>query len=191
MRKIISKEDKRKKKKRNQLIIGIILVVVMFFSVLGSSVNREGDDKTEKIKYNGIDFTKESGLWNAKISNLQFSFVYNPQETGKINSSLNKLEDYAGKPLYIYSENRETLTEIYRNLFYQNLIAQRVQEACIWEEKCEGDFPIKTCSDNFIIIKESENSQIYQQENCVFIEGKKEDLVRLADSFLFKIIGVQ
>ncbi len=163
----------------------------MFFSVLGYSMNSGGDEETEKISYNGIDFTKELGLWNAKVSNLQFSFVYNPQETEEINSSLKLLENYAGKPLYLYSGDREALTEVYRNIFYQNLIVQRVQEACFEGEKCEGDFPIKTCSDNFIIIKESENNQIYQQENCVFIEGKKEDLVRLADSFLFKIVGVQ
>ena len=34
------------------------------------------------------------------------------------------------------SDNSEAETEIYKNLFYQNQIVQRVQEACLAGEKC-------------------------------------------------------
>lgn len=192
MRKIISKQDEGKKKRTNQLVIGGILIVVMVLSTLGYSLNSGENDSTESVTYNGIKFAKDSGLWNANIGDFTFSFKYNPKETEKINSSLNMIDEYNSKPLYLFSESVEAGTEIYRNLFYSNSLVERIQEACLEGEACTNpDAPIKTCSDNFIIIKESENDRIYQQENCVFIEGKKEDLTKLADSFLFKIIGVQ
>ena len=193
MRKIISKEEEDKKKKRNQLIVGGGLILIMFLSILGYSTMKDKKENNEKIIYNGIEFIKESGLWNAKIGDFQFSFRYNPNEAENIDSALNQLDNYRNKPLYIYSEDTDSEIEIYRNLFYYNRIAERVQNACLEEdrEKCEESSPIKTCEDNFIIIRESENTEIKQQDNCVFIEGKKEDLIKLSDSFLFKITGVQ
>jgi hypothetical protein len=192
MRKIVSREEGARRSKRNQLLIGGVLILVMVASVLGYAFGREQPSTdSEKIIYNGLEFTKTGNLWNTNAGNYQFSFLYNPQETEKINSALNPLSSYSNKPLYIYSENSEAGIEIYRNLFYQNQIVQRFQNACFEGEKCEDDSPVKTCQNNFIIIKESNSTGIRQQDNCVFIEGKMENLTKLSDSFLFKITGIQ
>ena len=68
-----------------------------------------------------------------------------------------------------------------------------MQRACPEDVICESgeDLPVKTCSDNFIIIKESNTSSIRQENNCVFIEGQKEELTALADQFLFKTFGIR
>ncbi len=191
MRKIISREEEEKKTRRKQLLIGGVLILVMVVSVVGYAFNREEQNNTIKISYNGFEFTQESGFWYVNVGNSQFSFLYNPEETENINSALNPLGNYEDKPLYISSENPEAGAEIYRNLFYQNQLVQRVQDACMEGEECSSDAPIKNCTDNLIIIKESNSSKIEQQGNCVFIEGSNENLTRLADGFLFKIIGVQ
>jgi hypothetical protein len=193
MRRIISKEAEEKKRRKNQLIIGIILIAVMIFSVLGYSLSSFGNNNSSGsvVNYNGFKFTQTSNFWNVNVGSYAFSFAYNPTQTEKINSALNLLNSYSGKPLYISSENNEAEIEIYKNLFYQNQIVQRIQEACLQGEKCNGDYPKKTCQDNFIIIKESNSSEIKQQNNCVFIEGNKGNLTKLSDSFLFKISGVQ
>jgi len=192
MRKILSKEEEAKKTRRNQFLIGGAMILVMFASVLGYSLSREQTNSTEKITYNGIEFTKQSGLWAAQIGGYQFFFEYNPQETERVNSALNPLKNYANKPLYIYSENIEASSEIYRNLFYQSKIVERVNPACIEGGKCEGNDPIKTCESNFIIIRESNSTKSIRQNNsCVFIEGDMGNLTKLSDEFLFKIIGVQ
>jgi hypothetical protein len=189
MRKILSKKEEEKRTRRNQWIIGGVLVLIMVASALGYAFGRE-QESNEKIIYNGFEFQKKSGLWNVNIGNFQFYFMYNPKEIDKINSVLNPLSSYYGKPLYIYSENSEALIEIYRNLFYQNQIVERVQEACLKGEKCDSNAPIKTCENNFIIIKESNATSIRQDNNCVFIEGNFQDLTKLSDGFLFKIIGI-
>lgn len=190
MRKIISKRDEGKKAKRNQLILGIIMILVMFFSIVGYSFSvKDKEEEGEEIIYNGIKFTKEAGLWSANIGNFKFSFKYNPKEVEEISSKINLLDSYSGKPLYFSGTGAEA--EVAKNLFYQNKIVQRVQYACLEGESCIADYPIKTCQDNFIIIKESETAEIKQQQNCVFISGKKEDLIKLTDSVLFKMIGIQ
>ncbi len=194
MRKINSKESNDKKKRRNQLIVGGILILVLVLSTIGYSLNSGETNPTESVNYNGVKFVQDtnSGLWDAQIGNSQFSFTYSPIETEKINSSLNPLSNYQDKPLYIYSEDSDATAEIYRNFFDQNQIVQRIQAACIEGETCDPSLPTKNCTDNLIIIEESNSSDsIQQQGNCVFIEGPSENLTELSDSFLLKVIGMQ
>ncbi len=189
MKKITSKQEKSRKKNRNQLIVGLILIGVMLFSVIGYSFQGSGGNVNKKIKYNGFEFIKQGDFWVLNINNNNFVFKYNPEEVEKINEYLTPLNGYYDQPLYIFSESNAAELEIYRNL---NLFVQRIQKACPEGEKnCGENDPFKTCKDNFIIIKESNSSKIYQEENCVFIEGKQEDLVKLSDGFLFKIFGIK
>jgi hypothetical protein len=194
MRKIISRESEEKKRKRNQLIIGGILIVVMALSTIGYSLNsgNKTNDGTSSLIYNKLQFTKTSGFWNVQSSNLALAFTYNPNEVNKTNSDLNLIGSYSNKPLYIYSENSNAATEVYRNFVYLNKIVLRMQDACPVNQTCKEDVPTKNCTDNFIIIKASnETTSIKQNQNCVFIYGKAENLVKQTDSFLYKITGIQ
>jgi len=191
MRKIISKEAERKKQKKKQFIVSLVLIFVMLSSIVGYSLSGIANQGSTSIKYNGLKFVYESNYWNVEVEDFQFSFAYNPNQVAELNSSFNLLKNYEGKPLYISSENSQAEAEIYKNLFYQNQIAQRVQYACLENETCDGNLPVKNCEDNFIIIKESENNKVKQENNCIFIEGNKDDLIKLSDSFLFKITGIQ
>ena len=188
MRSIISKKDTNKRK---QIALGVVLVVVMFFSVLSYSFQGGSNSNSEKIIYNGFEFLNQNGFWFLELGDYTFSFSYNPNEVEKINLELNYLDSYSGKPLYIYSEDTTSGAEVYQNLFYNNRIVQRMQPACLEnQENCDENSPVKTCSENFIIIKEGNETEITQNENCVFIKGKKEDLVKLTDEFLFKILNI-
>lgn len=190
MRRIISKHKEEKKRKRNLLIIGIILIFVMFGSVFGIIVGSFGQSREKELsmEYNGYEFFSQNGLWYTSAGNLNFAFTYHPTETIDVQTNLNPLNNYQNNPLYIYSEDPNAEIEIYRN-FQQ--IVERIQSACFSNEKCEGDYPIKTCSDNFIIIEISEKSEIIQSGNCIYIKGSKEKLLELTDEFLFKVIGIK
>jgi hypothetical protein len=143
--------------------------------------------RQQKINYNGISFEEKTGYWFTTIGNLNFVFKYNPNQVPDINSNINKLNSYSKKPLYISSENYEATTEISRNL---GQIATRISNAC-FDENCTGDYPIKTCEDNFLIIKKSDSLNITQDQNCVFIEGPYENLTQISDEFLFKALGIK
>lgn len=190
MKKIISKKEREKKTKQNQLIVGIILVFLMVFSMIGFSLQfrlggfEENINHDEKIIYNGFEFTKINDLWVLG----DFVFMNSPYDVPDVNYLLEDVTHYLNTPLYIYSESREAENEITMNL---GRIVQRIQNACIDEQDCGENLPLKDCTENFIIIKEKETSSIKQEENCVFIYGKKEELTKLTDLFLFNIIGVK
>ena len=195
MRKIETEAEKKKRQRRNQWIIGIILIFVMLGSTLGyafTSITKDTDTNTNsQINYNGFSFQKVSSYWLLNLGSSSFYFIYNPKEISNLSvptTNLSYLNNYNGKPLYVYSENPEANLEIYQNL--QN-VALRMQSACFEKSKCQGDWPLKDCTNNFIIIENSSTQKIEQKENCVFIEGKSEDLTKLTDKFLYKIIGVE
>ncbi|MCK5624697.1 hypothetical protein KAI04_02555 [Candidatus Pacearchaeota archaeon] len=189
MKRLKAKSSEAKKQKKNQIIIGVILIIVMFGSVFGVIVGSFGAEKSiDKIKYNGFEFIKQSNFWVLELGNFNFIFTYNPNEVQEIETEVNFLNNYYDKPLYISSENSGATSEIVSNL---NQIVLRMQNACFDENDCEGDLPLKTCEDNFIIIEEKNQTNIIQEENCVFIQGPQENLTQISDEFLFNILGVR
>lgn len=192
MRKIHSKKEQARKERRMQIIIGILLLFVMLFSTLGYAFQRDSSEESStKEIYNGIEFNQNNGFWVANINSLNLISTNLPEENN-ISTKINSLSEYYNQPLYISSTNSFARAEVERNLnpnYYNNIVA-RMQEAC-FDEECEIDAPLKTCENNFIIIRKSENSNITQEDNCVFIEGKEEDLVMLVDEFLFKLFEIK
>ena len=199
IRKLKSKKDESKRQKRNQLILGIILIVVMVGGTFGIVVNSFGkeDSSDTNINYNGQEFYFTSNLWYTELGNIQVAFKTNPNESLQIEEEINLLNSYLNKPLYIYSEDYESKIEFYRNLY--NLV-ERVQDACpdqgnlsadIGELNCGEDWPTKNCENNLIIIKESEENKIIQEDNCLIVLGKREDLMKMSDSIILKMVGLQ
>ena len=188
MRKIISKKEQERKAKKNQWIVGIILVFIMFFSVVGYAFVGRDKEENEKVIYNEFEFVEQNGFWHTQIGNFEFVFSYNPNEIIEQKNELNYVNDYYDKPLYISSEDYKASSEIYNNL---NRFVLRMQNACTEEQECEENLPVKTCEDNFIIIKKSNETRLSQEENCVFIEAPEEELPKLTDEFLFQILGIR
>lgn len=202
MRKIISKEKIEKKRKRNQFILGGFLVLVMMGSVFGVIVSSFGNNsKTQGnlIKVNGINFIDYQGRWIYQDSEDSFfSFRNLPNETGiglgEVNS-LKNIKEYSGKVFYFYSEDNIVKMQLREN-FAQLVL--RIQEACPENssnetiEYCiEKDLPIKDCSNNFVIVREDNESRIFTENNCVFIQGDKKDLNRLTDEFIYQTVGLK
>lgn len=165
------------------------MIVVMLGSTFGIIVNSFGEkSNSEKVEYNGNEFIYQKGFWILEKGGYEFMFRYNPEEVEKISGDVNYLNSYEGKPLYIFSEDYVAEVEIYRNL---GEIVQRFQGACLEKEGCDENWPIKDCTNNFIIIKEADMKDIIQNEQCVFIQGPKENLTQITDEFLFKILNVE
>ena len=198
MKKLVSKYEAERLRKRNSLIAGGILIFLMLSSILGyafqgnlndnsKNTNQEG----EPVIYNGFEFIDEGSFWKLAYNNYtSLLFSYNPTELEVINdSSISKsLDSYAQKQVYIYSEDQNAKSEIKRNLIP---FAESVETACLTAEQCPYlDAPIKTCADNVIVIKADPNEGISEEGNCVIISGEGENLIKLADEFLFKLLGV-
>ncbi len=190
MRRIISKSDHAKKQRRNNLIMGIGLIVIMFISVVGYGLMGRDDESSSsgnKIIFRGFEFDNINNLWVTQINDLQFIFRNDPREVISIEGQVNYANVYSGKPLYLSSEDEGSTIEIASNF---NQIAQRIQEACTEDEICEDDLPIKDCANNFIIIRESNETSVVQNASCVFIQGEKDNLLNITDGFLLKVMGI-
>ena len=192
MQRILTQEEKKSKERFKQIIVGLVLIFIMVLSTLGYSLfnqeeNNPSSQGQEKIVYNEVEFIKTNDFWVTNIEGKQFIFKYNPNETERFNSQLKSIGSYYDEPLYVSSKNKIAISEIYNNL---NDVVQRMQEACVEGEDCEGNFPTKDCGSNFMIIKESNMTKITQNKSCVYIEGSSENMIKLTDEFLFKILGI-
>ena len=187
MRAIENKDKTDKKRQRNQVIVGLLLIGLMLLSTAGYAAFNTSGTTTQTFKYNNLKFENVNGYWQTKINDVSYSFLYKPTEVNKRELILNPLNFYSNKNLYITADNFDAEQEINRNLY--NLVSG-VREACLKGENCSNsDLPIKTCDDNFIIIKEGTEG-IKQEKSCVFITGKYENLVTLTDEFLYKLLGI-
>ncbi|MBI2043442.1 hypothetical protein HYT25_03570 [Candidatus Pacearchaeota archaeon] len=182
MKSILSKHDTEKKTKRNRMILGGILVFIMFFSVAEYALFGQdpGEDAiqtaTDTENYNGFQFSEQNGYWILNVEESSFIFSYNPNEIPRINSIVNPIENYQEKILYLISNNSLANSEIRVNM------AQFVDGILETE--------IENCRQNTIIVKEGNENKITQKENCIYIEGKKEDLIKITDEFLFKLLKI-
>ncbi|MGV8151662.1 MAG: hypothetical protein ACP5OG_01145 [Candidatus Nanoarchaeia archaeon] len=194
MKRILSQEERNRKQKRNQLIIGIILVGIMIMGTVGYAFSDRTDNgiKKEKITYNEIEFVRGELYWTFSRYDYEFNTLYNPNETQGLDiKTTNFLQTYSNKPLYIVGNYREPISEISNNLAK---FALKTQRACIDEENCTEDLPIKNCiDDNIIYFKEvqvNESEKVYQKNNCVVIEASDQNRTLYTDAFLFGLLRI-
>ena len=190
--KIRTREDIARTKKKNQIWVGIIMISLLVLSTIGYSLigGGGGGDSESYITENGIDFFYNSGVWKVEINGVVFGFNYLPSEVSDVFVEGNyNLDEYSGQPLYFVGES-ENFVEILKNIGQYSL---RYQEACLDEELCDGDFPLKDCSFNIFIFQENDDAmsissgRVYQNESCVYFVG---DPLKTADAFLYRVLGI-
>jgi len=189
MQKLETKEDREKKESRNKLIVGLILVGIMVLSTAGYAFFSTEKGSTSKVSYGGLTFVlQQDGLWHATIQNYDFSFSFNPKDTENISSRLTlNLMSYNSKPLYFsYDSDKQGVNEIARNI---GRFTQRQQYVCLYA--CDENLPIKNCSDSIISIKTANETLINQEDNCVYIQATQDNITKVSDAFLFKLLGIQ
>jgi uncharacterized protein YneR len=196
MKKIMTKKEREKRDQIRQLVVGGVLIFIMILSTfaLGFGSKEDSESKESNIEYKGIAFTKSGDYWYFNINNNNFLTKYNPEEIREISfSGLLDLGDYADNVLY-FTQEGEAKREIIMNLEYNNQIIKRSQNACLSEQECLGDYPVKNCSkDRIVVIKEpaeNEKERIYQDQNCIFIISQINNQTRFADRLLFEVLGV-
>ncbi len=186
MRKIKSKKDIAHEEKKKQTILAVVFISLLVISTAGYAFSSREDSKestTETQEYNGIIFVKQNDYWVTNIDNQQYVFNSLPEELTNISINITtKLSNYSNQPLYIVNPST-TSSKLVSNLYPFIL---RYQEASLIQTK--RDIPIKNCSvDNMIIFEETNNTKIYQKENCIYIEG---NVSQATDKFIYTIFDM-
>lgn len=182
IRKIESAEEAERKGKRNTLILSIVMISILVFSTAGYFTLRDSSESSTGTGSKNVQNVGDA--WVLTYGGQSIKISSSPESAENVSISLSKtMDDYYGKTIYISSESESGFYEIYSTL---GQYTERVQEACYG--KCERNLPEENCSERVIVIKTNltEKGKIYEEGNCVFIEGGMDAI----DAFLYKIFGV-
>lgn len=183
MRKIGSERELEKRKKRNMTIISLFILAVLVVSTAGYAFISRPDDGSNTGTSNAEGTVRYTGsLWAVTINGVELLFTNSPEEVENVSVEGDySLVKYSGASVYLVSGNTAVKNEIATTL---GRYTAKMQEACYGE--CTEDLPEKDCSSNLIVWADSSQNRVYQQENCVFIEGD----LRAVDAFLYKTFEV-
>lgn len=193
----MSEQEREAKSIKNKRILAWVIGIIMIFSSASYAfMSFDGNSsKSEKISISGIEFKKtDYGSWKFTINEQEFETVYNPLQVLNISVSLSKnIQSYSGKALYFGINSAEEAV-ISGNSEIINVLGRYVlnyQFSCL-SESCSEDYPVKNCSENNVIVfKEAGNSRIYESKGCILIEFFEGDETRVADAFVFSVLGFQ
>lgn len=187
MRKIKTKQQLEKEQKKKQTILSILLITLLGFSTIGFAFFSSTEEKQQTYTYKNLNFIQQNDLWYTQINNKNYVFNYLPNQLTDIpiNTTI-KIENLEDKPLYII--NSQDLSYILTSNLQNHVL--RFQEACINLEECNENTPLKNCfTDNIIIIKSSsEKTQIFQDQNCIYLEG---DITKTTNKFLYSLLNIE
>ena len=177
MRKIKSEAEIKQSSKKNKWILGALLLILMVGSIAGFAFMSSPNDTSNQNNIEGIQ--NIGNQWVMNYNGQRLVFNSGPEDVKNIRVGVySDFGSYYNKNLYISSNYSFMTTEIAYNL---GKFASKVQNACYGQ--CNEDLPEKTCTDNLIVISYSNTSKVYQQDNCIFIEGN----IKAVDAFLYKI----
>lgn len=186
MRKIGSQKDVEEKRKRNTLILSIFMLFILVGGTAGYAfISNPSPASDTNLEDNSVDSSTARLVGNRWVINSdgkEFSFANSPESVTDISvDTTATLLSYRGSPLYLVSDNAAVNSEIATTL---GTYASKVQTACYGP--CEEDLPEKDCSENLVIWRDNPENRVYQEENCIFIEGD----LRAVDAFLYKVLKI-
>lgn len=197
MKKLQTRKDKEKDVRKVQIMIfvlGLFLIALMIFSSIGFAFSSRSDTDTQisKLKYNGIEFIKNGEYWYFTVDGTEHIAKYSPEEVKDINIVTDHtLSSYQNKPFYYTGVPTEPVIEILRNI--ESIIMHK-NRVCISEENCDGDYPIKNCDENVVLIiqeaGEGESESFIQMQQCAVISASFSNQTRYADAYLYKLLGI-
>ena len=181
MRPLQTQAEIEKREKRNKTIIGIVIITLLVLSTAGFALNGVGIGDSNQQPSNGAPYYNGQ-YWIYGQAGQESYFTYQKEDINFSASLLNKgLSDYYGGIIYIDSQDSTVLNEIAINL---RRYSSSIKEACYGA--CDRDLPEKTCEENLIVFKESENQIIREEQKCVFIYGN----LKTVDAFLYNTLGL-
>ena len=176
---IETQEVRERRAKRGKLIGGIVLTAILLLSSIGFAVTIGGDSSNTGSSGSNEEAYFNGQYWVVQKEGSTLYLTQSPDLLGNISVDIQKRAyDYRDAIIFIDSESSQVT-----NLLASNLgsYTGRIQEACYGP--CERDLPEKTCQENLIVWRISEEKKVYQNENCIFIEGD----TSAVDAFLYNL----
>ena len=189
-----------RKEKKNVLsknVMTIFIVIIMVGSVIGYMFGR---NSSESFKYNGYKFLRRDNKLVLKINKIEFGFDYFPSSVEDIEISSEILDRLSGvieidstydnsskwkEGISVVQYDLERYFEITGTYFIKGLTDEN-----------DYGLPVITCENAtaktpVLYFKESNQTKIWLDDNCVIAEAKSEiDFIRIKDRLLYGLLGV-
>lgn len=193
---IENKADVKKSIWKNKQLLwfmAFFIIVLMVGSVLTLWIRDEGDSK--EIDYNGHKFVynQQTG-WTTIVNGQQVSFEMLPTDIeGVKKESFFGLD--VGKTYVAFNpaEFSEKSYEINRLISFLAFTGRQAFPACTKEEGC-GDLPVINCTSttsNVVYLVVSNETRIKQDYNCLILEAKPGDEIKVITMFLYQLLGIE
>ncbi len=171
-------------KSKRKLFLSLFIVFIMVSSTLGFiyGFGQGGNGVSSSKKYNGYTFTQTQSGWSTYIPRLNSyqSFNYLPNEVENI-GSVNIESDF----VYIVDNgNIEYSNRLKNILTYSGIVSQTASF-----DK-DSTLPLVDCTSNFPVIvlnKESQTTEVYKENNCIFVNG---NLNKGVDFLAYTVFGI-
>ena len=170
------------------------VLLLFVFSTLGFVMQRSSNETRKSFEYNGLKLFQQDGKWVLVLDNRVYFFRYFPAElenmTGDFSLNLSQ------KMYFVYnsSDDVDFSGEMTR---LGSLLAKkgvRLVKACVSEEYCPEDLPIRPCNNETvprIFFKLGNTTQAYDDQNCKVLEANSTfEMDKAIDRVYYQLIGV-
>ncbi len=184
MRSIETQAQKEERRKRNVRAVSFFLLAIMVLSTIGYAFilfSENRPDLNNPVSQNGDQVQTDSGQWIWNYGGQMLILQSSKEAVKNISVDLFlNINNYQSVPVYIDAQNSSA---VYQELAYNlNPFTYKLPaEACYGP--CSLNLPEKNCSDYLIVYQRANENKVYQQDNCVFIEGD----IRGVDAFLYQL----
>lgn len=199
-------EDREDERQSRYFLYAILIIIIFIVSLLSVRYFLPKENKIESYSYNGFVFTNISGLWFTEIvkagTNKQYNVPlhFGPRELedikieGNVSTFKNLTELYitfdpTGKEFsYIALSASEISINLAQTLNITPTAACTVNETNICPDR-----PIIDCQKPglpAIFLSYQNQTRIYVENNCIFVQGQGRELIRAADRLLLAWFSV-
>ncbi len=190
------KRLEQKKERRKKIMMGFVLVFLMIFSVMGIIIGQQG---SEVLRYNDYKFEVVENVYYTTIEGETKGFNYFPSELENLGLNEEILMILMNAPMIYFTFNPESEQQdlVYIDLVRKDL-TDNINKMIIDGMTTESEIynlPIISCENStsyvpVIYFNQSINLSVKKVDDCIVLNAKNYDFLKLRDLLIYKINGV-
>ena len=190
---------------KKKLFLPLFLASLMIFSafaVILSGYGPSEEEVTGAVEYGGYEFTPHQGRgWQATVNGAPLLLRYSPFEVESLYQEVDMTPLHTlfeANKIYVSIAPEDSvripLQELYTHL---KITLPSVFLACTQDGQDCAELPLKTCADagegvGVLILKEGteEGISLEEEEHCVTLTGREQELTFFVDKLLLSLYGL-
>jgi hypothetical protein len=185
----------RKSEKAKQIVMGVVIALIMILSTFGIIIGSQSNE----LRYGKFKFQISNNQYVTKINGKEMNFYFLPVQTEYINLSsvvTNKLKE-AYMVMMTFNPNDQSnlpVIELVRFDFSQ-LLGKVVFSGVLNASEDYKELPVLSCANAtlqtpVLLFNVSDNTSIIDINNCIYLNARGTEFLRLRDRVLYSYYGV-